>query len=222
MLTPSRRILTLLFLLFVVPTAWSQSANGDPYSTDLANALKESERKNNIWFAGWTAFYSTSIALNGYLASEADEDEDRYDARVSAITSSLGLAGTLWAYYGAPLDYAGAKSQLVNNGNLEPAGTIAERQQYIQSWQNRVPGLIVNTLAGLAIGVSDDRPRDGALRFAVGMLVNEARIRTRPTHVRDQMQGWESASIRLNRHSALRVAYNWHLTGRGVIFRARF
>ncbi|MFE8071439.1 hypothetical protein QQM79_10285 [Marinobacteraceae bacterium S3BR75-40.1] len=202
--------------------AWAEPSLSEDRRQALRNALEESQNQQQIWFAGWTGFYGVSTLLNGYQASEADDREDRYDARVSAITSALGLGGLLLEHYRRPPGYDAAIGQLNQSGNTLLARHIAQRQAADQGWQRRIPGLVVNALAGLAIGVGDDRPDDGAKQFALGMLINEIRIRTRPTQVRAQWDDWTTVSLPVDDKSPLKIAVNWQVSAAGLTLMARF
>lgn len=218
----SRFILHLITVLMLIVSASIHADTTSNKPQAVKQALLDSERHRKLWVIGWSAFYGASIVANSYSASEADDPEDRYDARVSAATSTLGLIGTLWEEHRTPHHYQAAARQITTSGEYDLARAIARRQESAQSWQRRIPALAVNTIAGLVIGIGDDRPDDGAKQFALGMLVNEVKIRTRPTQVSDQMDGWQTVSIPVDQHQPLQLAFDWTLSGTGVTLRARF
>jgi hypothetical protein len=66
------------------------------------------------------------------------------------------------------------------------------------SWKAHVIGFGVNALAGGAIAVLDERPKQGALVFAGGFLVAEIKVFTRPTpslRTKDAYERLESAPL---------------------------
>ncbi|GGY02249.1 hypothetical protein GCM10007160_32750 [Litchfieldella qijiaojingensis] len=163
------------------------------------DALERGERHANYWQYGWTGFYATTLAANAYLASEASDNDDRFDARVGAVKSALALGGMFFDRQPHPqarreMEQLYAEDDLTRARALIRQTAAVERER--RALRARLGSLIVNTVGGLVIGVGDDRPRDGAISFATGMLVNELQIFTQPNQ----------AGLAVNRFQPARVS----------------
>ncbi|MDN3555784.1 hypothetical protein [Halomonas maura] len=175
---PALRHLALLLLcLPTLALAQSPSTEWQAYEDALSRGAQQAE----LWQLGWTGIYAGSLAWNAWQASEASDDADRFDARVGVVKSTLALGGLFLD----PQPHPAAHRRLQQgDGDLEGARRllreVAEEERRRRSWQARLSSLAVNGVAGLVIGVGDDRPEDGAINFATGMLVGELQLRTQP------------------------------------------
>tara|TARA_Y100000815_G_scaffold73495_1_gene62241 strand:- start:1571 stop:2206 length:636 start_codon:yes stop_codon:yes gene_type:complete len=167
-------------LLLLGPIAHAQDTAG------AASALRSGADQARYWQWGWSAFYGGSSAYSLVHARDTDDPEERYDDYINATKAALGLAGTLlfapshgdaYRQYQAMDDKASPEARAATR--ILIAG-LAEEEARQRRWQSRLGGLIVNGLAGLAIGVEDNRPGDGWVNFATGMLTTELNVRTRP------------------------------------------
>ncbi|MBB3140497.1 hypothetical protein [Halomonas organivorans] len=177
---PRRLLHCLAPLLFCLPLpalAQSTSAEWQAYEDALSRGARQAE----LWQWGWSGVYAGSLAWNAWQASEADDEDDRFDARVGTLKSAIALGGLLVDRQPHPAAYQRLRD---SDGDVEAARrliqAVAEEERQRRSWQARLGSLAVNAAAGLAIGVGDDRPDDGALNFATGMLVSELQLRTQP------------------------------------------
>ncbi|EPC00322.1 hypothetical protein L861_07440 [Litchfieldella anticariensis FP35 = DSM 16096] len=182
--------------LIVSPFAMAQSAERewDAYR----DALERGERQANYWQYGWTGFYATTLAVNAYQASEASDSNDRFDARVGAVKSALALGGMFFDRQPHPearreLERLYAEDDLALARALIEQTAAVERER--RSWRARVGSLIVNTAGGLVIGIGDDRPSDGAISFATGMLINELQIWTQPRQAGVALNNFQPARL---------------------------
>lgn len=174
-------VMILCLLSLLVPML----SNADTWS-DLDDGFDAGARHARYWEAGWSAFYLGTGAWSLYDAHTTDNPDDRYDGHVDAGKSLLGLIGV--ALYAPHHRQARQRFQaLQTNGNADALDqardlmtSLAASEEQHRRWQARLGGLIVNGLAGLAIGVEDNRPKDGWVNFATGMLTTEINIRTRP------------------------------------------
>src|SRR5690606_34735808 len=100
------------------------------------------------------------------------------------------------------------------DGRLEEAralmASVADEEQRRRSLRARLGPLLVNLAAGLTIAIDDDRPGDGALNFATGMLVSELRLRTQSQAVLKARQAWQF-TLRVEGGTLL-VRYDWLVT----------
>ncbi|MCE8021670.1 hypothetical protein HOP51_16360 [Halomonas sp. MCCC 1A11036] len=202
-----RRFICLLLslglsLAFAAPTFAQQPTQEYQAYED---ALARGERHANVWQYGWAGVYATTLAVNAYQASEANDRDDRYDARVGVVKSALALAGTLMDRQPHPAAYRELRE---GDGDIESARrllhAVAEEERQRRSLEARLGSLLVNTASGLLIGVGDGRGRDGAINFATGMLVSELQLQTQP----------RQASVAINRFKPARVSLgDIHLEG---------
>ncbi|HAD44865.1 MAG TPA: hypothetical protein DD710_10160 [Alcanivorax sp.] len=172
--------MSVFTLLLLGPIAHAQDTAG------AASALRSGADQARYWQWGWSAFYGGSSAYSLVHARDTDDPEERYDDYINATKAALGLAGTLlfapshgdaYRQYQAMDDKASPEARAATR--ILIAG-LAEEEARQRRWQSRLGGLIVNGLAGLAIGVEDNRPGDGWVNFATGMLTTELNVRTRP------------------------------------------
>ncbi len=174
------RPLAVFILLLLGPAAHAQA------TSEAASALRSGADQARYWQWGWSAFYGGSSAYSLVHARDTDDPEERYYDYINATKSALGLAGTLlfapshgdaYRQYQAMDDKGSPEARAATR--ILIAG-LAEEEARQRRWQSRLGGLIVNGLAGLAIGVEDNRPGDGWVNFATGMLTTELNVRTRP------------------------------------------
>lgn len=174
------RLVSVCTLLLLGPMAHAQDTTG------VASALRSGADQARYWQWGWSAFYGGSSAYSLAHARDTDDPEERYDDYINATKAALGLAGTL-LFAPSHGDVYRDYQALEDKGTPEARAAtriliagLAEEEARQRRWQSRLGGLIVNGLAGLAIGVEDNRPGDGWVNFATGMLTTELNVRTRP------------------------------------------
>ena len=190
-------------MLLVSPLALAQSSEREYQAYE--DALARGESQANLWRYGWAGVYVTSLAFNTYQASEADDRDDRYDARVGVVKSALALAGTLMDRQPHPAAYRELRE---SDGDIESARRllheVAEEERQRRSLEARLGSLAINAASGLLIAVGDGRERDGAINFATGMLISELQLQTQP----------RQASVAINRFKPARVSLgDVHLEG---------
>ncbi|WP_369601667.1 hypothetical protein AAIA72_01380 [Hahella sp. SMD15-11] len=153
--------------------------------TAIKAAFEEAQHKESIWKWSWVGIYGASMLGNIAFAESTDNKAARYDARVSATTSALGLAGMLLekSIYAEGLKTATRKLKYPKERNLAKVENLlieAGRTEALYAHTHRKAGLAVSFAAGLVIALDDGRPEDGAIQFVTGALVNELRLRTHP------------------------------------------
>ncbi|RTQ99158.1 hypothetical protein [Halomonas nitroreducens] len=203
---PALRCLALLLLCLPLPTlAQSPSSEWQAY----ADALSRGARQAELWQLGWTGIYAGSLAWSAWQASEASDDADRFDARVGVVKSTLALGGLFLDRQPHPAAYRRLQH---GEGDLDSARRllreVAEEERQRRSWQARLSSLAVNGVAGLVIGVGDDRPGDGAINFATGMLVSELQLRTQPGQAMAAVNRFQPARLRFG-ELRLKGEYAW-------------
>lgn len=189
----------LVFLLLITSRAALAQSNQQEWD-GYRDALVRGERQSHYWQYGWSGIYAVSLAKDAYLASEADDRDDRFDARVGTVKSALALGGMFIDRQPHP-EARREFERLEAAGNIEQARAlmleVAAEERERRSWQARLDSLVVNTLGGLTIGVGDDRPRDGFISFATGMLVSELQLRTQPTQAGHALNRFQPAQLSL-------------------------
>ncbi len=201
--------------LFAAP-ALAQPAPAESEWNAYLDALEDGAQQATLWRYGWGGVYAASLADNAYQASEADSADDRFDARVGGIKSALALAGVITEAQPHPAAYRRLQTlaehrdaaHLAEARELMRATAAEERQR--RAWQARLGSLVINTLGGLAIGVGDDRPRDGAISFATGMLVGELQLRTQPGQAGVALNRFQPARLTLG-DTRFNYQYAWTL-----------
>ena len=199
-----------LFCLAITLVAPPASADSDPYLTTLQNSQDYALR----WTQAWVGIYGTAATTSLVLAANSGSSAERYSARVRAVSASLGLLDTL--LYPPPhrkLSMDGLEDDAIK----ALAAEIAAMERHRQGWQRRIGPLLVNTAAGLAIGVEDNRPRDGFAAALTGMITSELRIRTEPQHFSRQ----PSHHVRVG-EGQLPVYPHWSLLPDQLVLGLRF
>ncbi|MFC3393256.1 hypothetical protein [Aidingimonas halophila] len=200
---PTSRALWLTFvvslLLVSSPLAMAQSAEQEWHA--YQDALERGERHADYWQTGWTTFYAGSLAYNAWQSSEGNSSDDRFDARVGAVKSALALGGMLLDRQPHPE----ARRKLEQISGQDPDDRLARARDVIQEtaeeerrrrgWRARLGSLAVNTVGGLVIGVGDDRPDDGAISFATGMLVSELQLWSQPGQAGHAINRFQPAEL---------------------------
>ncbi|MDX1588068.1 MAG: hypothetical protein R3296_03955 [Oleiphilaceae bacterium] len=176
--------LLLALLVLVLP----QQALSQPGWETLEQSFASGARHDRLWSRTWATLYGGSAITGAVLASTYGRATQRYDARVRTVTSTLALADTLMN----PLPHRPAYSEFRKLREQNPdsplsleqaralAREVARTEQHRHQWHQRIGAVLVNTAAGLVIGVGDNRPRDGWSTALSGMITSELNIRTQP------------------------------------------
>jgi hypothetical protein len=156
-------------------------------------------RHANLWQAGWTGIYGVSLAVNAYQSSEANDPDDRFDARVGVVKSALAVGGMLTdrqPHPAALAEYERLKASGELSGVQALGFQLAQAERERRGWGARVSSLVVNGVAGAVIA-ADGRESDGAINFATGMLVNELQIWTQPRQASSAINRFQPANLSL-------------------------
>lgn len=212
----------IVWLVSAAAFAQQHAVPGDEWAAMQAT-VDEGARQAQRWQYLWGTGYAAAATFYAVEADRASDADDRYDARVSAVKSLLGLADVLlfpqphrraqreFAELRATGDVAAARARIAN---------LAAEEQYRRRLGARTGPLLVNLAGGLLIAFDDDRAGDGALNFATGMLVSELRIRTQSTAA-SRYQAAPSFTLRAG-GARLPVQYRWWLTPQMASVQLRF
>lgn len=151
--------------------------------------LDEVATQASYWQYGWASFFLGSLALQARtLANDSTSRKQKFDAKVSVVTSGSGLLSTLIN----PLPAA-----FLGEFHGSPESTTAEREAKAAMGQRilddtrleivrrRSTGfqifvLTEQFLAAAAVAWLDKRPQDAGRRFLLGMAGSELFIFTTP------------------------------------------
>ena len=177
----------LMALALVLAASQSHARYSDEWDA-LEDVMDRGAEHGRFWTQSWYAIYGTSALTSAYLASESGSSTERYNSRVRTVTSSLALID----HFMNPLPHGPAYRELrsLRHHNADDAlalddarrlvREVAITEQRRRAFSQRIGSIIVNTTAGLVIGIGDDRAEDGITTALVGMAVTEVKIRTEP------------------------------------------
>ncbi|WP_148252073.1 hypothetical protein [Aidingimonas lacisalsi] len=201
MLTPRASWIALVASLTLAMTPLAMAQSAEQEWNAYRDALEHGERHADYWQTGWTTFYAGSLAYNAWQSSEGSSSDDRFDARVGAVKSALALGGMLLDRQPHPE----ARRKLEQVSGQAPDDRLARAREVIREtaeeerrrrgWRARLGSLAVNTVGGLVIGVGDDRPDDGAISFATGMLVSELQLWSQPGQAGHAVNRFQPAQL---------------------------
>ena len=195
----NRRLNRFFALLALSATCWSAPSIAATEADKLQFIQQEfqANREHSLyWQRGWFGLFAGVAAVQGVAWHYTDDDNDRYDRAVGFTTSALGAADMLLN----PMRSHGYADQLAGgNVSLQQAeqwlAAAAAREQYERSLTNHLLAGLVNGLAGLAVAYDDNRPGDGWLTFASGMIATEVKIHTAPTRMTEAWQAYQRGEL---------------------------
>ncbi|HYX38695.1 MAG TPA: hypothetical protein VE954_36790 [Oligoflexus sp.] len=167
------------------------------------------------WQYGWTSFFTGSLALQARtLAADSTSNEQKFDARVSVVTSGSGLFSTLFNPMPAAFLREFHQSPEVTPSQREVKVALGQRildDTRLEINRRRSVGFQVfvlteQVLAAGAIAWIDKRPQVAGRRFLWGMLTSELFIFTTP---------WKSSH-----HDTTQVS--WHILPDRISFDLKF
>lgn len=178
------------------------------------------------WQYGWLSIMAANTAVNVAIWATANGDEDqKLDGQVGTFTGILATGSMLLEpmdgyYYADQLRAMPQETQAQRNAKLQQGEAfmrkVAKREQYEQSWINRLLSAAVNLGAAAVIWQVGDRPKDALISLTLGTVVTEIKIYTSPTTMVDALEAYEQgnyemASYHLNRPTD----YGWQLSAAG-------
>jgi hypothetical protein len=156
----------------------------------MVESTLESDRDaSRLWYFSWTSFYIVATSVNVAVAFAASDPGLRADARVTAVTSGIGLVFTAALpppslFYSPCAAQHDASDACLARQRARLASTAAD-ERLATSWLAHVGGAAVNVGAGVYSWFHDDRRATAVLATVVGLAVGELQIWTRPTIARD-------------------------------------
>lgn len=183
----------------------AQAPVADNTSAKLAfiqQSLDDEYTHSYLWQNGWTLLYTASIAMEfvGWR-KENPGTAKKYDHGVGLITSTLALSGMftepmLTHRYATKLEEMPEASDAEKAQKLKMAEKwleeAAARERHERSWAPQIGSIIVSALAGGAIALDDNRPKDGLISFAVSMLWTEIKVLSSPNNLTDALEKYRT------------------------------
>lgn len=196
---------------FCLPAAWAEGQNRPTTTQSRINWIQQSlddgTTSAKLWQYGWTGIYGAATAFETYNASDKDEDDEedeRFDSTVNAVTSFLGFGSMLLdpltshsaAEHLRRMPVSTKREQEAKLAAAEKLLTAcARRQERGRSWQTHAIAGAVSLLAGIAVACDDSREDDGLVMFASSMLVSEIQIFTMPTRAIDDLKNYQNQTF---------------------------
>lgn len=212
----------LMLSLLFVPDIYAETTG--QRIADLENAFEQGARSDRLWTNTWAGIYGTAAVAYAVMSQNADDPDDRYDAKVSAVKTALATANL----FGNPLPHRAVQKRYRASRRLDDSHRLALAEHLQQELRRneaqrrsltaRLLPFAVNLTAGVVIGVGDDRPEDGVKNFAMGMLVNEIAIRTQPQTASSL---GTAATVTFGK-AQVDVAYQWYITPQQAGVAVRF
>jgi len=156
----------------------------------IQSALDGGQKAADLWWYGWITGYSAATAGQLAVYSRSDDEKQRQDMLVGAVTSAFGAAGVLIFPVQAgrfatrlramPDDTPEARrvKLAAAEGYLRKA---AAQEELGRSFQSQVFATAVNLAGGLTIWLHYNRPaKDGLITFAIGQIISEVQIFSQP------------------------------------------
>jgi len=154
-----------------------------------------------LWQYGWLAGFSASVASRTYIVASEDDTPERFDAAVGIFTSLSGVLSL--ALKPLPSSSAASKLSLMSETTAEQRKIKLQYAEQLltvsaaeakrrRGWTIQGVFLLEQIIAGLAIGIIDDRPSDGLKAAVLGMLASELFTFTMPTQSITDVEAYSS------------------------------
>jgi hypothetical protein len=201
-------VFAILLLLAVQLAAQEASNLGDAEVTNrlayIQNSFDGGQKAANLWWYGWFIGYSAATVGQVAVYSGSDDEKQRQDMLVGAVTTALGAGGQIVFPLKAgrfavrlramPADTPEARrvKLAAAEGYLRKA---AAQESFGRSWKTQAMATAVNLAAGLTIWLHYDRPaKDGLVTFAIGQIISEVQIFTQPMRAVRDLKEYEQRS----------------------------
>lgn len=166
----------------------------------IAARLAEQRPNARTWQYGWTGFYGVSAVAQGFLAVDADDNDDETNYIVGAVKSTGALAQMLIRplpavqsssrFQAMPSDSRQERLRKLEQGEAllrENADRAATRR----GWKRHLIGIGANLAGGIIIAAFGDSG-DAVSSTLVGIAVSEANIWTEPSRAIADLEDYRS------------------------------
>lgn len=171
----------------------------------LRQTLRRAAARERLWAWGWGTFFAGSLVGNG-IATAAGEARERAAFAFGAAGSATGVLVHLLT----PPKVLGdlqAMDALSRSGGraADPAVALAaaeralergaEDQRFGRGWVQRVGNVLFNAALGLGLGLGYGQRRAAVMQSALGIIIGELRIRTRPAELVEALERYRAAGL---------------------------
>jgi len=156
------------------------------------------------WQYSWNTVFSASVLTRAYIVGSNKDANKQFDAGVGIFTSMSGLLSVVLR----PLPSSNASallSAMPENTSEQRHKKLNKAEQLLKSsafeekrrwgWKIQTVFLAEQLLAGLAIGVVDDRPKDGLKVATLGILASELFTLTVPVQSISDWEAYENGTF---------------------------
>jgi hypothetical protein len=213
----------ILFLIIIIFQLFSLSGQV-PVSDSLAAVrLKEIQKllhkdKSNAqyWWYGWLAGYSAATVGQGMVYFLTDNNATKQDMALGSATTLLGALGQLVTPLippgSSPGDLKNISDVEINNPGYyeELLKELSHREKDGRSWKMHAVTGLVNLGSGLITWRGFHRTfKDGAINFALNMVITEAQIWSQPTSAVKNYQNYCRQYVTGSRPESLKPEMEW-------------
>jgi hypothetical protein len=170
----------------------------------IQNSLDGGRKPADLWWYGWLVGYSAATAGQLAAYSRSDDEKQRQDTLVGAVTTALGAGGVLIfpleaGRYAARLRAMPGDTPEARRVKLAAAQSYlrkaAAQEELGRSFQTQAIATAVNLAAGLTIWLHYNRPaKDGLITFAIGQIIPEVQIFSQPMRAVRDLRRYEQRS----------------------------
>ena len=215
-------ITMLALCLALTSVAQANSTASDQEKLDfIASNFNTIATHSRYWQNGWLTLFSGSALVHAGIWDQTGSQKERFNAKVTVITSTLGAADMLIN----PMKSHKYAEQLSEaNVSLSQAESwleaAAKREQYERSLTNHLLSGLVNGLAGLAVAKDSDSNSDGVMTFLSGMIATEVKIFTSPTHMTEAWQAYQQGNLSSLADQSAKS--RWFVTAAGPVLQVQY
>lgn len=218
-----KSVLSVLFLALLGSLSQISAADADTEKMDfIKQSFQQNKTHSQYWQNGWTGFFAASTVVHAAIWGRTSSHSEAYDAKMTVITSGLGLADTL---INPMKSHVYAEKLTKTEVSLPQAeqwlSQAAARERYERSFMSHFLSGAVNGLAAAAIAFDDKRKNDAIMSFVTGMLVSEVKIFTSPTAMNNAWKNYQNGNYRLEK-TAKMDAPRWQVAALGPVLALQY
>jgi hypothetical protein len=146
----------------------------------LSRVLERERHDASVWNWGWGIGFAASALGEGGFALFSTNRDQRIDATVGAIQSTLGVALSIIA----PLRIEEPPAQFTSCADLVAAEAAMlhslENERLMRAWYAHAGNLVVNAAGFFYLGFAEKHWLSGTVGLVGGLIVGELKIFTQP------------------------------------------
>jgi hypothetical protein len=161
----------------------------------LEERIAVQRRHAEIWWTGWTAFYSIGAVVQGSRGMMADTDAEKAEFFVSCVQATGGAMRLLLDPYkgiqpfepvDGPLTYRQRLARLRRGERILVEN--AENTQPFGPWYAHLLNVAINGTGAVIVGAGFDAWDKGLMAAGIGIAVGEVNILTAPWEADDDLE----------------------------------